>query len=126
LEGDVPLIGLVRDVLDNQLVGRAGARIGKVDDIALSISEDGEPPCVEWLEVGGVAPARRFGIPLRPLLAWAARRWGVRKGEPYRIPWSAVQDIGPDIDVDVDDRDTPGYTWEQRILRHIIGRIPGA
>jgi sporulation protein YlmC with PRC-barrel domain len=122
----VALIGLVRDVLDNQLVGRGGARIGKVDDIALAVPDDGGPPCVECLEVGGIAPARRFGTPLRQLLAWAARRWGVRHGEPYCIPWRAVRSIGPEIEMDVDDRDTPGYAWEQRVLHHIIGRIPGA
>ncbi len=118
-------ISLVRDVLDQQLVARDGVRIGKVDDIVLTVRGEG-PPELAGIECGGIAPARRLEWPLRGLLIWMSRRWGVRHGEPFRIPWHLVRDIGPDVDVDIAHEDTPAWTWERRVLDHVIGRIPGA
>lgn len=116
-------IGLVRDVLDTQLVARGGARIGKVDDIVLRVSSEGAE--VVAIECGGVAPARRLSWPLGPIMKWAASRWGVRHGEPYSIGWPQVREVGRDVEVDVDPDDTPARVWERR-LRRAIDRIPGA
>jgi hypothetical protein len=55
-----------------------------------------------------------------------ARRWGLRRGEPFRIAWSRVRDVGPDVDVDIAHEDTPAWRWEQRVLHRIVSRIPGA
>jgi sporulation protein YlmC with PRC-barrel domain len=117
------LIGLVRDVLDTQLVARDGARIGKVDDIVLRVSSDGTD--VVAIECGGLAPARRLGWPLRPIMEWAARRWGVRQGKPYAIAWEQIREVGRDVEVDIDPDDTPARVWERR-ARRVVDRIPGA
>jgi sporulation protein YlmC with PRC-barrel domain len=117
------LIGLVRDVLDTQLVARGGARIGKVDDIVLRVSSDGAE--VVAIECGGVAPARRLEWPLGPIMKWAARRWGVHRGEPYSIDWAQVREVGRDVEVEVDPDNTPARVWERRAQR-FVERIPGA
>ncbi len=116
---------LIRDVLDNQLVDRSQRPLGKVDGIVLEVRET-KPPRVAYLEVGGIAPARRLHWPLRSILMALARKWGARHGEPFRIPWSKVRAVGIDVEVDLDVEDTPTRIWEDRIREHIIGRIPGA
>jgi hypothetical protein len=55
-----------------------------------------------------------------------ARRWGIGRGEPFRIPWSQVRDIGIDVEVDLDVEQTPVLAWERWLSKHVIGRIPGA
>ncbi|HXG92885.1 MAG TPA: hypothetical protein VNN73_11035 [Blastocatellia bacterium] len=116
---------LIRDVLDKQLVDRNQNSIGKVDGIIVALRE-GKPPRVAYIEVGTVALARR----LNPRLAkWAAaleRRLKVSEGEPYRIPWSKVREVGIDVEVDLEWEKTPLISWEKWVNEKIIGRIPGA
>jgi len=116
---------LVRDVLDEQLVDRKGRRMGKVDGVVLELRE-AQPPRVSALEVGGMALLRRLPLGAGRWIAPLARRWGLRRGEPYRIPWSRIRDVGIDVTVDVDAPATPAYVWERWLRRHVIGRIPGA
>ena len=78
--------------------------MGMVDGLALEVV-DGGPPKVTHILVGGVTLARR-------------------RGEPYRIPWSAVRDVGVSITVDLDARGTPALYWEDRIGR-FVRRVPG-
>lgn len=118
------MIRLVRDVLDNQLVARDGVRIGKVDEIVIAAADD-EPLEVVAIEIGGVSAARRLDAPFRQIATWVARRWGVCREAPYRIPWDAVQDVGLDIDVDVDSEGTPANTWKRRVMA-VLELIPGA
>ena len=114
-----------RDVLDNQLVDRHQAKIGRVDGIIAEFRSD-EPPRLASLEVGMPVLARR----LHPLLErWATaleRSFIHGRDQPFRIPWSAIRDVGIDVEVDLDARATPVLAWEQWIRDHIIGRIPGA
>jgi sporulation protein YlmC with PRC-barrel domain len=109
-------VDLIRDVLDNQLVDRKQRRIGKADGIIIEIPEKG-PPKLKYVETGLVTKARR----LHPRLA----KWVGRWGKPYRIPWRRITDIGVDIEVDLDARETPLLTLEQR-LRRFLKKIPGA
>lgn len=95
-----------------------------VDGLVLEV-RDGRPPKVTHLVVGGVTLARRLSNPIRWLVFWFARRYGVRRGEPYRIPWSAVREVGVSIAVDIDARDTPVLYWEDRVGR-LVKRVPGA
>jgi hypothetical protein len=98
---------MIRDVLDKQLVDRQQRKMGKVDGIVVEL-RDGKPPrLAQWL-------------------AALARRWGIGRGEPFRIPWSQVRDIGIDVEVDLDVEQTPVLAWERWLSKHVIGRIPGA
>lgn len=107
---------LIRDVLDNQLVDRNRRRMGKVDGIVVAI-EEGKPPILKYVETGLATKARR----LHPGLGkWARSRW-----KPYRIPWTRIRDIGNDVEMDVDARETPLLDLEKRI-RKLLMKIPGA
>ena len=117
--------GLIRDVLDKQLVDRQQRKMGKVDGIVVEL-RDGQQPRLACITVGGTTLARRLHPRLAQWLAALARRWGLGHGEPFRIPWSQVRDIGIDVEVDLDVEQTPVLAWERWLSQHVIGRIPGA
>jgi sporulation protein YlmC with PRC-barrel domain len=116
---------VVRDILDKQLVDARQRRIGKVDGLVLE-ARAGEPLRLAFIEVGAMTLGRR----LHPRLEqWAAsiERWlGVGKGEPYRIPYEKVRDIGLDVDVGIEVERTPILAWQRWVREKIIKRIPGA
>lgn len=117
---------LIRDILDKQVLDREQTKIGKVDGIIAELRA-GEPPRVAFVEIGTVALARRLG----PRIGRWASRLGERLGgeahrEPYRIAWSRVRDIGVDIEVDIDVRETTIFDWQDWLRDHVIGRIPGS
>ena len=116
---------VVRDILDKQLVDRRQRRIGKVDGLVLEARE-GEPLRLAFIEVGAMTVGRR----LHPRLErWAAsvERWlGVGKGEPYRIPYEKVRDIGLDVEVGIEVERTPILAWQRWVREKIIKRVPGA
>ena len=115
---------LVRDLLDNRVLDRSGRPMGRVDGIVLRALGDTQPTVAE-IQLGGLTPVRRMRPPFRTIASWFVRRWGMLKGEPYRIPWSRVQQVGIDVRVAVELTETPLVTWERRAGR-IINRIPGA
>jgi sporulation protein YlmC with PRC-barrel domain len=108
---------LIRDVLDNQIVDRNQCRLGKVDGIVIELRE-GKPPLLRYIETGWLTKARR----VHPRLARWMGRW---LSHPYRIPWTSIRDVGVDLEVALDARDTPLLRTEER-LRRILSRIPGA
>ncbi|MFN6571159.1 hypothetical protein [Dendronalium sp. ChiSLP03b] len=116
---------VIRDVLDNQLVDRNQRKMGKVDGIVIEY-EDGKPPRLAYIEVGLVTLARRLHPRLSAWLAAVESKWGAKHSEPFRIPWSKVQDVGIDVQVDVDAEATPALAWEKWVREQIISRIPGA
>lgn len=116
---------LVHDVLEKALVDRERRPMGRVDGIGLELRR-GAPPRVAFLEVGAVSVARRIHPRLGAWLAALERRLGIGSGEPLRIPWSRVRDVGLDVRVDVDWGRSRASGWERWLERHVIGRIPGA
>jgi sporulation protein YlmC with PRC-barrel domain len=118
------VVDLIRDVLDKPIVTPSGTRVGRVDGIVVELGKG--RPRVAALELGGVTPAERLPAPFRPWLAALIRRWGITRGEPYRIDWHDVDEIGIDVKLRRDVADTPGLQWERWIRNRIIRRIPGA
>ncbi|MBE9020877.1 hypothetical protein IQ272_33070 [Chroococcidiopsidales cyanobacterium LEGE 13417] len=114
---------LIRDVLDNQLVDRSGRKMGKVDGIVVELRE-GESPRLAYIETGLPTLARRLHPRIARWVIALERRWGAKRGESYRIPWSKVRDVGIDVDVNLDAEATPALAYEQW-LRQAIARIPG-
>jgi sporulation protein YlmC with PRC-barrel domain len=110
-------------VLDNQLVDREGRPLGKVDGITAELRE-GAPPRLVHIETGVTTVARR----LHPRLGrWArglGRRWGVRRGRPFRIEWSKVKDVGINVEVDLRAEETEALAWEKWLRKNVVGRIP--
>jgi sporulation protein YlmC with PRC-barrel domain len=113
---------LVAEVLDQQLLDFIGRPMGKVDGVVLELRE-GEAPRVSHLAVGGVTLARRLRAPVGRWLEAAARRWGGSRGEPFRIPWERVKQVGLEVEVELDADRTPALYWEHR-LGAWVRRIP--
>ena len=115
---------LVRDVLDKQIRGRDGEKMGKVDGIILELREH-KPPRVAFIELGAATFARRIG---RRFERWAVmlnRKLHVRRAR-YRIDFGHVRDCDQDVDVDVDPKPSPAWAWERWTREHIIERLPFA
>ncbi|TGS06786.1 hypothetical protein EN833_35800, partial [Mesorhizobium sp. M4B.F.Ca.ET.190.01.1.1] len=92
------------DILDKQLIDREQVKIGKVDGLGAEL-RPGKPPRIVAIELGSIALARRLGArPGRWMAALSARLGGKRHGEPHRIAWNKVRDIGIDIEFDIDVR----------------------
>ena len=83
-------MNLTRDILDQQVVDRAGQRLGKVDGVILEL-RDGEPPRVAAIEIGPVTLTRRIHPRLAEWLGGWLRRHehGWRRGDGL---WPAGED----------------------------------
>jgi hypothetical protein len=116
---------IVRELLDKQIIDRAGERIGRVDGILLELVP-GEPPRVHKLELGWVTIADRVHPRLARLVERAHRRWSVRRSARSHIDWDAVIAHNVHhIQVDVAAAETAAFDWELWLRRHVIGKIPG-
>ncbi|HEY9641792.1 MAG TPA: hypothetical protein V6C57_14990 [Coleofasciculaceae cyanobacterium] len=115
---------VIRDVLDNQVVDRNQRKMGKVDGIIVEL-RDGQPPRLAYLEIGATTLAHRLHPRLQRWVAALESKWGAKRSEPFRIPWSQVRDIGIDVDVDVEAEHTPALAYEIWLRDHVTRRIPG-
>ena len=111
---------LMRDVVDNQLVGSDGERVTKVAGVEAELKEGGRP-VVRALLVGPEPLARRIGPRFGRLVRWITD--GKRE---TRIPWEHVADVGPDVDLDIPASATGATHAEDWVREKVIGRIPGA
>ncbi|WP_027164010.1 hypothetical protein [Mesorhizobium sp. WSM1293] len=117
---------LLRDLLDKQVVDREQVKIGKVDGLVAQL-RPGKPPQIIAIELGSITLARRLGArPGRWIARLAVKLGGTQHGEPHRVAWRKVKDIGIDIEFDIDVRETSIFAWQDWLRDHIIGRIPGA
>jgi sporulation protein YlmC with PRC-barrel domain len=120
------MMELARDLLDKQVVDRKQIKIGKVDGIVAEMRA-GKAPRIVFIELGSIALARRLGPRFGRWFSRLAERWAGRKrGEPHRIAWNKVTDIGVDVEFDIDVRDTAIFDWQNWLRDHVICRIPGA
>jgi hypothetical protein len=115
---------LVGDVLDSQLLDRAGRPMGMADGLVLELRE-GRAPRIVHIEVGGEVAWARVHPRLGRWAAAFARLWR-NDPEPLRIPWAKVRDVGVDVRVDMDARRTPAFALEHWLRRHVIDHIPGS
>jgi sporulation protein YlmC with PRC-barrel domain len=116
---------LAHDVLDAQLVDRVQEKIGRVDGLLLEL-EEGRPPRVATIVIGGAARAERVGrwfVTLRR--AWR-RMFGQRQEHVSRIPFDKVRRIGDTIELDVDEKTLESEHLERWLKEHVVCRIPGA
>jgi hypothetical protein len=115
---------LVRDVLDRKILDREDCDMGRVDGLVMQLGPHSRPRVTHIL-IGGTVPWMRLHPALARLATNLGRKWGPRRADPVRIPWSRVITAGRDIKLDVKARDTGAIDWEIWIARHIIKRIPG-
>lgn len=115
---------LVRDVLDKKLLDSESCEMGRVDGLVMQFGE-GTQPRITHVQIGGPTLWTRLHPALARLATWLAHKWGPRRADSVRIPWSRVKTVGRDIKLDIKARETGAIDWEIWIARHIIERIPG-
>src|SRR2546423_5565046 len=116
---------LIRDVLDKELVDHAHDPMGMADGILVELRE-GKPPRVVAIENGFPVLARRIHPRLEVWVRALGRRWGVRRGQVYRIPWSRVKKHDVEIELDAQADRSPATAWERWLRKHLTRYIPGS
>jgi sporulation protein YlmC with PRC-barrel domain len=117
---------LAFDLLDRQILDRDGQPVGKVDDVELTVDDDGTAH-VAALLVGQQALGRRIGGWLGRCVENTARRLAPEPDPaPERIPIDLVATVDSAVNLSVRRElltDPPLETW---LREHLIARIPGA
>jgi hypothetical protein len=114
---------LIRDVLDNAMLDRKGDPMGRADGIVI-IDEDGRQPRVAYIEAGATVLAARLGKRIGRCVRLMAQRWGLRRGQPTRIRWKQVKEVGIELKIDVDGDQTPARAWENWLREKVIPKLP--
>ncbi len=119
-------VQLVHSVQDSCLTDRNGNKVGRVDVLVLSLNE-GEPPRVSHILIGGPVRDERIGrwmVWLHHVMCALLRL--DRKDGVSRVPFSAVREIADTIKLDVEARTLPSQHFERWLGKHVIGHIPGS
>ena len=111
---------LMRDIVDSQLLDSQGERVTKVAGVEVELQGDTRP-VVRALLVGPEPLARRFGPRVGRLME---RITGGRR--EVRLPWERVEDVGPDVKLDISASATGATHAEDWVREKIINRIPGS
>ena len=118
------------ELLDHQLRDRDGRLCGKVDDLELTRSDDGELYVTALLSGPGTLLVRLGGGRLGRWFERFRRETGAHghsgTEDTGRIPMALVHQIGPVIDVAVSADELASSQSERWVRQHIIGRIPGS
>ena len=118
-------VHLYHDVIDAQLVDRHKEKIGRVDELLLEL-DDGKPPRVATIVIGGAARARRVGRWMVACHRAVHALFGQREEHESRVPFEAVRCIADTIELDVEGKTLDSMHLEQWLATHVICRIPGA
>jgi sporulation protein YlmC with PRC-barrel domain len=119
-------VQLVHDVLDACLTDRTCRKVGRVDELVITLT-DGEQPRVSTILIGGPVRAQRIGrwmVKLRAMVSAILHH--EREVGVSRVPFSAVREIGETIELDVDAATLPSGHLERWLGDHIIDHIPGS
>ena len=114
---------LFHDVLDAQLLDRTKHRMGRVDGLVIELRDD-EPPRVAELLVGGSVAAERVGGWMTAIVRGCSPLLRIAPAVT-RIPFEAVEVIGPCVEVNIDAHSTNAMRTESWLDDHFACRIPG-
>jgi sporulation protein YlmC with PRC-barrel domain len=117
-------IHLSRNVIDTQLVDRHQQKIGRIDELLLEL-EEGKPPRVATIVIGGAARARRVGKWMVACHRAVHALFGQHAEHVSRVPFDAVRCIADTIELDVEGKTLESMQLERWLATHIILRIPG-
>lgn len=113
---------------DRQIYDESGTEVGKVDDIELTIPDDGGPPFVSALLCGPTALGPRIGGRLGEWWTAVGRR--LRPNDdpyPVRIPMCLVTRVDRrEVRLRASSGDLPADRMRVWTREHIIERIPGS
>ncbi|MEW2329142.1 hypothetical protein AB0880_15185 [Micromonospora chersina] len=119
-------IQLAKQLLDRQIVDVDGRLVGRVDDIAFAVDEEGYP-YVDCLLTGQAALGLRVGGRVgRILTAVADRFTDDPPAAPLRVALTEVDRVDSVVRLRCPAADLPPSPVEAWLRRHLIDRIPGA
>lgn len=118
------VVRLVRDFLDQPIVGPDAIPLGTVDGVVLDLERDGTMRVVA-VEQGAVTLARRLGRLLGEVVEALATRFGPRGGEVVRIPFERVWGVGTRVLVAGGIERDRLVAVEDWARENVIARIPG-
>lgn len=116
---------IVRDLLDKQLIDVNWQKMGRIDGLGMEVRQ-GEQPCINEILVGGTVLTYRLPGFVGRWSAAFIRRFGIRHGEPFTVPWSRVMRVDRVVRVDVSSDETEAMAWMRWVRDHIVDHIPGA
>ncbi|TYB38441.1 hypothetical protein FXF50_08425 [Micromonospora sp. AP08] len=119
-------IQLDKQLLDRQIVDVDGRLVGRVDDIAFAVDEEGYP-YVDCLLTGQAALGLRIGGRIgRILTAVADRFTDAPPVPPRRVALTQIDRVDSVVRLRCPAADLPPSPVESWLRRHLIDRIPGA
>jgi len=119
-------LDLFRDILDKQVLDAHKTKCGKVDGLIMRLGSKGTRPRITHIEMGSITLARRLGPRAeRWIKAWHERFGSRRSITPYRVEWRKVMDVGVDIELAIDARETPYGRSRDWLRRHVLKYLPG-
>lgn len=117
---------IARQLLDRQIVDVEGRLVGRVDDIAFAVDDEGYP-YVDGLLTGQGALGQRIGGRVgRLLVALADRFTDDASAPPLRVPLATVARVDSAVRLRCRGADLPSSPVETWLRRHLIERIPGS
>jgi hypothetical protein len=114
------------ELLDHQLVDRAGYLAGKVDDLELEIPDAGDLPVVTAVLSGAGALAAQIGGAAGRWLAAVERRVSADADGPARISFALVAGIDSSVHLRADREELDSNRAERWARDVLIAKIPGA
>jgi sporulation protein YlmC with PRC-barrel domain len=105
-------------------VDRHQEKIGRVDELLLEL-EEGKPPRVATIVIGGAARARRVGRWMVACHRVVHALFGQREVRETHVPFEKVRCIADTIELDVEGNALDSMRLERWLATHIIRRIPG-
>lgn len=121
------VLDLSLHLLDRQVVDTDGGMVCNVDDVEITVPEDGSPPYICALLCGPGALGPRLGGRLGRWLVAAHRHLGRhRTAEPDRIGFELVTDIGSAITVAQTRAQLGICLGEELVHDYLVHRLPGA
>jgi sporulation protein YlmC with PRC-barrel domain len=116
-------IHALRDLVDRQIIDCNERMVGKVDDLELTLPDDG-PPVVTAVLVGGAALARRFGGRFGQWVERVAKRIATEP-VPSRVPMELIGRVEQRVEVTCSRQDLGVMDVEKWLRDHVITPIPG-
>jgi sporulation protein YlmC with PRC-barrel domain len=114
-------------LLDRQVIDTDGGMVCNVDDVEITVPDDGAPPYITAILCGPGALGPRIGGLLGHWMVAAHRHLGRRREEaPDRIGFELVTDIGSAITVAETRAQLEIGLGEEFMHDYFVDRLPGA